>query len=258
MITIIDHGPIRELRLNRPPANALTSELFSELRHVVESAPSQNIRALVLSGSRGMFSAGLDIPHLLKLDRRQITTLWKELYAGFGSLACSTIPICAAITGHAPAGGTVLGVFCDWRIAAEGPFKIGLSEVQVGLPLPPVILHALRRLLGAHIAERLAVTGALMSPQEAAHIGLIDEVVPTDQVGVRAIAWGEAILALPHGAMSFTRTRARADLASLFERDLTSEIDEMQEAWWKAETQAKLNAVAERLAKKTRDGSAFD
>ncbi|HVO62945.1 MAG TPA: enoyl-CoA hydratase/isomerase family protein [Terriglobales bacterium] len=250
MITIIDHGRVRELRLNRPPANALTSELFSELCQQVDSAPSQNISALVLSGAPGMFSAGLDIPHLLQLDRPQIATLWKQLYAGFGSLACSRIPICAAITGHAPAGGAVLGVFCDWRIAADGPFKIGLSEVQVGLPLPPVILRALRRLLGAHKAERLAVTGALMTPQEAALIGLVDEVVPPEQVVGRAIAWADAILALPQGAMSYTRRQSRADLVGLFEPDLTSEIEEMREAWWKAETQTTLKSVAERLTKK--------
>jgi enoyl-CoA hydratase/carnithine racemase len=250
MITIIEHGAVRELRLNRPPANALTSELFCELKHQVQSAPSQNIRALVVSGAPGMFSAGLDIPHLLRLDRPQIAQLWKDLYAGFGSLACSTIPVCAAMTGHAPAGGTVLGLFCDWRIAADGPFKIGLSEVQVGLPLPPIILHALRRLLGAHKAERLAVTGVLMGPHEAAAIGLIDEVVPPDQVVSRAIAWAEAVIALPHAAMSFTRKQSRADLVGLFDRDLTSEMDKMQEAWWNTETQAALKSVAERLAKK--------
>ena len=146
MITVIDHGRIRELRLNRPPANALTPELLDELRQQIENAPAHSVGALVLSGAPGMFSAGLDIPALTKLDREQITGLWKKLYATIGALACSRIPICAAITGHAPAGGTVLAIVCDWRIAAQGNFQIGVSEVQVGLPLPPVILHGLRRL----------------------------------------------------------------------------------------------------------------
>jgi enoyl-CoA hydratase/carnithine racemase len=79
---------------------------------------------------------------------------------------------------------------------------------------------------------------------------LVDEVVPAEQVVDRAIAWAEGLLALPHAAMSFTRRQARADLAGLFQRDLTSEIKEMQEGWWTAETQATLHAVAERLAKK--------
>jgi Delta3-Delta2-enoyl-CoA isomerase len=250
MINLIEHGPIRELRLNRPPANALTPELLMELMNQVNTASRQGVRALVLSGVPGMFSAGLDIPALLKLNRREISALWKTLYDAIGSLACSTVPICAAVSGHAPAGGTVLAIFCDWRIAAEGPFKIGLSEVQVGLPLPPIILHGLRRLVGAKQSERLAVRGLLLNPQEAFHIGLVDETVPAEEVVARAIQWSEDLLTIPHVAMAYTRQQARADLVALFERDLTSEIQNVGEAWWQPDTQAMLRSVADRLAKK--------
>lgn len=250
MITAIEHGAIRELRLNRPPANALTSELLSQLRHEISNAPSQGVRALVLSGAPGMFSAGLDIPALVQLNRDQIADLWRKLYQALGSLACSSIPICAAMTGHAPAGGTVLAIFCDWRISAQGPFKIGLSEVQVGLPLPPIILHCLRRLVGAHQAERLAVRGLLMESQEAGRIGLVDEVVPPENVLARALQWAGEILAIPPNAMGYTRQQARADLRELFERDMSREIEEVGEAWWQPETQAMLRAVVERLSKK--------
>jgi enoyl-CoA hydratase/carnithine racemase len=89
------------------------------------------------------------VPVLLKLDRPATDAVWRDFYALMNALASSPIPIAVAITGLAPAGGTVLALFCDWRVAAEGDSKIGLSEVQVGLPLPPVILSALRRLVGA-------------------------------------------------------------------------------------------------------------
>ncbi len=250
MIDIIEHGRIRELRLNRPPANALTPELLVELMSQVKTASRQGVRALVLSGVPGMFSAGLDIPRLLKLNRLEIAALWKTLYDAIGALACSTIPICAAVSGHAPAGGTVLAIFCDWRIAAEGPFKIGLSEVLVGLPLPPIILHALRRLVGPNQSGRLAVRGLLLSPQEALQVGLVDETVPAEEVVARAIQWSEDLLTIPHVAMAYTRQQARADLVALFARDLTSEIEEVGEAWWHPDTQARLRSVADRLARK--------
>lgn len=250
MITTIDHGCVRELRLNRPPANALTPELLTRLRNGVESAPQQGVRALILSGAPGMFSAGLDIPALLKLDRPQISSVWKDLYAALASLACSNIPVCAALTGHAPAGGTVLAIFCDWRIAAQGISKIGLSEVLVGLPLPPIILQCLRRLVGPHQAERLATRGLLMNPEEAHRIGLVDEIIPAEQVVERALKWCQDLLVIPASAMAYTRRQARADLVGLFQRDLSGEIEEVGEAWWHPETQSRLRSVAEQLTKK--------
>ena len=250
MILTIEHGVVRELQLNRPPVNALSPDLITALLRAVEVAPQEGQRALVLSGSPGIFSAGLDVPVLLKLDRPSMDIVWHDFYALMGALASSPIPVAAAITGHAPAGGTVLALFCDWRVAAEGDSKIGLSEVQVGLPLPPVILSALRRLVGSRRAERLAVTGLLVSPAEAAVLGLVDEVVPADQVVDRALKWCQDLLVLPRAAMDLTRRQARADLVGQFARDIDHELAEVCSWWWGQETQAALHRMLERLAVK--------
>src|SRR5271165_6259560 len=187
MILVTNHGTVREVRLNRPPANALNLEVMAALRQAVEDAPQDGIRALILSGTPGRFSGGLDVPMLLRLDRAAMAAVWRELYALLKALARSPIPIASAITGHAPAGGTVLPLFCDWRVAAQGDFRLGLNEVQVGIALPPIILSALRRQVGARQAERLAVTGVLISPQEALDIGLVDELVASERVVSRAL-----------------------------------------------------------------------
>ncbi len=250
MILTVDHGAVRELQLNRPPANALNWELMTELKHAVDNAPADGARAIVISGRPGMFSAGLDIPLLLTLDRNRIMDVWRCLYSLLGSLACSPIPICAAVTGHAPAGGTVLMIFCDWRIVPQGEWKIGLSEVQVGLPLPPVVFLALRRLVGPHRAQQLATLGLLMSSAEAVQVGLADEIVTPEQVVSCAVQWCEKLLALPQKAVSFTRREARADLAAIFRDDLDTEIAEIAAAWWEPEAQSVLHRVAERLTKR--------
>jgi enoyl-CoA hydratase/carnithine racemase len=251
VITTIDHGEVRELRLNRPPANALSLELMVALRTAVESAPHQGFRALVLSGAAGMFSGGLDVPLLLTLDRPSMEALWRELYALLRVLACSPLPIAAAITGHAPAGGTVLPLFCDWRVMAEGDWKIGLNEVQVGIPLPPVILSALQRLIGARLAERLAVSGMLISPEEALRTGLVDELVPPERVVNRAVEWCNSLLALPPQAMAATRRLARGDLLELCNRSFESELQQVITNWWSEEVQATLYGLADRLAQKS-------
>jgi Delta3-Delta2-enoyl-CoA isomerase len=250
MIQIIEHGTVRELRLDRPPVNALSPELIVALRNAIVAAPGAGARALVLSGAPGRFSGGLDVPLLLGLDHSAMAALWREFYALLGSIAASPIPIVAAITGHAPAGGTVLALFCDWRIMAEGDYRIGLNEVQVGIPLPPVILGGLRRLVGLRHAERLAVSGGLFLPREAQTLGLVDELVPMDRVVERAVEWCQSLLRLPPDAMSSTRRLARADLVAIFDAGLDSELQSVIAGWWSQETQDTLRALTARLGKK--------
>lgn len=250
MILTFDHVTVREFRLNRPPVNALSPELISALREAIVRAPQDGVRALVISGTPGRFSAGLDLPLLLTLREAEMKVLWNELYGLLRVIATSPVPIVAAITGHAPAGGTVLTLFCDWRIMAEGDFKIGVNEVQVGIPLPPIILAGLRRLVGVRHAERLAISGALISPPEALQVGLVDELAPVEQVIERAVQWCQHLLALPPNAMTTTRREARKELGVLFASNLDPELERVLAGWWHPETQSVLRAIAEQLGKK--------
>jgi Delta3-Delta2-enoyl-CoA isomerase len=252
MIITRDHGAVRELQLNHPPANAISPALMKALKEAVQGAAKAGARAIVLSGSPGMFSAGLDVPALLALNREEMAAAWRDFYSLLGSLARSPIPIAAAITGHSPAGGAVLSLFCDWRVAAEGDWKIGLNEVQVGLTLPPVIFKALRMVVGPRQAERLGVAGMLVSPAEALRVGLVDEVVAPGQVTDRAITWCRDLLALPPVAMSNTRQLARAELVQLFTTNMESELSQVMASWWEDETQMVLRKLVERLASKKR------
>jgi 3,2-trans-enoyl-CoA isomerase len=251
MLDTIRHDDILELRLNRPPANALDPGLIDSLRRGIEAAPAEGARAVVLSGAPGMFSGGLDVPALVKLDRDGIRGLWQGLYDTMRALANSPLPVAAAITGHSPAGGAVLAICCDYRVMAEGDFKIGLNEVRVGITLPPVLLRVLRRIVGDRQAERLAVGGLLVDAQEAQRIGLVDELVPVGEVTQAALHWCRTMLELPRQAMSATRQRARAPLAELFAQP-QGEIEEVVDAWYSTETQGALRALIERLAAKKR------
>ena len=250
MLKRIEHGEVRELRLERPPVNALHHPLVQELRAAVESAPQQGAKALVLSGAAGMYSAGLDVPYLLELDRAGMEKFWEEFFAMLRSVATSPIPIAAAITGHSPAGGAVIAIFCDVRIAAQGKFKIGLNEVQVGLPVPRVILAGLTRLVGQRHAERLAVHGMLVSPDEALACGLVDQVVAPEEVVPRAIEWCRETLKLPQAAMHATRRTLREDYAKLFDSLSAATRAEMTGVWFSEEAQRVLRALLEQLASK--------
>jgi 3,2-trans-enoyl-CoA isomerase len=259
VIETIDHGAVRELRMARPPANALAPELIVALSEALAAAaaapaaPAASavgpVAGLVLSGAPGMFSAGLDVPYLLTLDRDGIRAMWSAFYSLLRGIAASPLPVVAAITGHSPAGGAVLALYCDLRVMAEGEFRIGLNEVRVGLPMPPVILAAMRRLVGPRLAERMCVSGALVSPAEAAHIGLVDELAPPARVVERAVAMAAELAALPRAAMAETRRLARADLTAMFD-DADAEMEGLLDSWFSAEAQATMRALVERLARK--------
>ncbi len=250
MLRSVDHGPVHELRLERPPANALAPELISALAAAVRAAPAGGADALVLSGTPGMFSAGLDVPYLLTLDRDGISDAWNRFYDLLRALAESPVPIAAAITGHSPAGGALLALFCDRRVMAEGRFAIGLNEVQVGIPLPPALYGALRRVVGQRTAERLAVAGEMVPVEEALRIGLVDELAPPEEVVERALGWCRMLLALPRGPMLTTRARARRDLRTVMRGSGDGEVEGLVDEWFSAETQAALQALVARLKAK--------
>ncbi|HJU27422.1 MAG TPA: enoyl-CoA hydratase/isomerase family protein [Rhodanobacteraceae bacterium] len=244
-----EHG-IRELRLARPPVNALNPELVRALRDAVQAAPREGAVALIVSGSSGIFSAGLDVPFLLTLDREGMRGFWSDFLGMCAALARSPIPIVAAITGHSPAGGAVIALFCDFRVMAHGTYRIGLNEVQVGLTIPDVIRVALGRLLGAYRAERLLVSGAMLESEAALRAGMVDELADVDHVVTRARGWLEDLLKLPRRAMLSTRELARADLSALFADPANLPLETLLEMWFAPEAQDTLRAMVERLKAK--------
>ena len=250
MFDIFPHEhDITEIRLNRPPVNALDTALLVALRQTIEQAPANGQRGLVLSGAQGLFSAGVDIPALLALDREGVRNFWREFFALCSTLARLPIPIVAAITGHSPAGGAVLALFCDYRVMAQGPYRIGLNEVQVGLIVPDSIQHALRRVVGTYRAERLLVSGAMIESDQALACGFVDELTVAEQVTTRALHWLGELLALPSQAMLATRALARADLIAAVDPD-TLPLDDFLDAYYQPEAQATLQQLVARLKNK--------
>ena len=252
MLNITNHdNGIREIQLARPPVNALNLELLRALHAALDDAVQGGVRGIVLSGAQGLFSAGVDVPALLGRDRAGVREYWREFFALCAILAHAPIPLVAAITGHSPAGGAVLALFCDYRVMAEGPYRIGLNEVQVGLIVPESIQLALRRVVGTYRAERLLVAGAMIEAGEALACGFVDELTGVDQVSTRALHWLGELLALPSHAMLATRTLARADLAAAYADLDALPLDDFVDEFFHPQTQAVLQQLVARLKSKS-------
>lgn len=250
LVEVITHGAIVELRLARAPVNALDPDLCRELRAAVDAAVVAEAGGIVLSGGPKVFSAGLDVPYLMGLgdDREALTAAWQAFFAAARALASCPVPVAAALTGHAPAGGCVLALCCDYRVMAAGDFRIGLNETQVGLVAPEGIQRLMRRAVGTARAERLLVAGELVEAERALRIGLVDELAEPEDVTTRAREWLQQLLALPREAMAQTRRIARADLVEALKPEHI-EMERFVEAWYSDGTQAALRAVLARLGK---------
>lgn len=250
MLETIEHGPIRELHLARPPVNALDPGLVNALRQGVEQAASDAVDGLMLSGAPGLFSAGLDLPVLMTLDRDAMRAFWNDFLGLCTALARAPMPCVAAVGGHSPAGGAVLALFCDYRVMARGSFRIGLNEVQVGLPVPGCIQLAMRRVVGTYRAERLMVAGTMLEADAALDYGMVDELAEPDAVNERALAWLRQLLALPRQAMHATRQLARADLADAFADPGAFLVEDFLDVWFAGDTQRTMRALLEKLKNK--------
>ncbi|MEV8518332.1 enoyl-CoA hydratase/isomerase family protein [Dyella marensis] len=250
MLNLVKHDTIVEINFARPPVNALNIELLHAIQAAIATAVQDGAAGIVLSGTSGMFSAGVDVPSLLGQDRDGVRRFWRTFFATCSAIAMAPVPVVAAITGHAPAGGAVLSLFCDYRVMAEGPYRIGLNEVQVGLIVPDCIQLALRRVVGPYRAERLLVAGAMIEAQQALAFGFVDELTGVDQVTTRALHWLNELLALPPNAMLATRRLARADLTEVWADPEALPIDAFVDAFFSEETQAVLQQLVARLKKK--------
>lgn len=249
-IDTLVHDDIHELRLARPPVNALDPTLCRALPEAIARSLAAGAAGLILSGGPKVFSAGLDVPYLLSIqdDPGALRAAWEAFFDAARALAACPVPVAAAIAGHAPAGGCVLALCCDLRIMARGPFAIGLNETQVGLALPVGILRLLQRTVGQREAERLAVAGAMVEAERALAIGLVDELAGIDEVTTRALAQLQALGSLPRAPMLATRALARADLVEALS-PAAIDLDRMLDSWRNADTQTALHALVARLGK---------
>lgn len=250
LVETLVHGHVTELRLARAPVNALNPQLCNDLSQSLAATLANGAQGIVLSGGPKVFSAGLDVPHLLSLgdDQAALLQAWTAFFDAARALAGSPVPVVAAMAGHAPAGGCVLALCCDYRIMAEGPYRIGLNETQVGLVAPEGIQALLARVVGPHRAERLLVAGAMPEATEALRIGLVDELTGIDDVATRARVWLEELLQLPRKPMLETRRIARAGAIDCLRAERI-DLPRFVSAWADPDTQAGLRAMLARIGK---------
>jgi enoyl-CoA hydratase/carnithine racemase len=181
-----------------------------------------------------------------------MTLFWQQLITLLRTIARSPRPVLAAMTGHSPAGGTVLCLYADYRVMAQGDYRVGLNEVQVGLPVPHLIQRALVRLVGTRRAGSLVMDGQLIGSDQAYAIGLVDEIAAPDRVLECTLEKARQWLALPQVAFQATREISRRDLAFM-DQD-PGEVETLVTFWFRPETQEALHHYVDSFRKRRDPG----
>ncbi|MBI5444289.1 MAG: enoyl-CoA hydratase/isomerase family protein, partial [Deltaproteobacteria bacterium] len=171
-----DQSGIAILRMNRGKVNALDAELLRALVAALDDVERSDAAAVVLTGAGTAFSAGVDLFRLLEGGPEHVREYLPLLDAAFGRLFSFPKPTVAAVNGHALAGGHLLMACCDRRLMAGGPGKIGVPELLVGIPFPPLALEILRATLAPEVLQDLVYTGRTLGADEALSRGVVHEI----------------------------------------------------------------------------------
>lgn len=231
-----------DLPISAPGRNALGTELMQRLLAAVGEGAG---RPLLLRGTDGAFSAGLNLKEVASLEpagMRRFLLLLDEL---IDALYEYPGPSVACVDGHAIAGGCVLALCCDWRVAADrADLRIGLNEVALGLEFPPKILALARDRVPRRHLERVVLEAGLHAPPAALDLGLVDEVAAEPLAVARAAL--ARLAAPPRATYAATKRALRQGVLALDEGQRRHFEERVVPAWCTAETKARIRARLER------------
>lgn len=187
-------GKVAVLQMDDGKVNALSHAMLDSLSAAFGRARDEEdgVRAVALLGRPGKFSAGFDLktmmsgPDPMRALVRAGVDLLMHLYE-------YPMPVVVGVTGHAIAGGVLLSAGADIRIGARGPFKIGLNEISVGMPVPIFAQELARARLDPRALVAATLHATMYDPDAAAAVGWLDEVVEADVLEARVMAEAERL-----------------------------------------------------------------
>jgi Delta3-Delta2-enoyl-CoA isomerase len=198
------------IRIDDGKANAMDAAFFAELDRAMDEAEASGCRGLVFAGRPGFFSGGLNVKTLPTLDPGQLKELHHSFAHTMARAALLPVPTAAACAGHAVAGGFILALACDLRLVEEGPFRLQMNEVLIGIALPSWVLAITQPVIPPQRHAEVLLHGKAYSPKEAVCAGLFDELAtPGSDLVARAKELLAPLVALDPRAYALSKRRMR-------------------------------------------------
>jgi enoyl-CoA hydratase len=171
MLDLEERGEVAIMRLAHGKVNALDLELLLAITEAIRAVDQD--RAVVITGSGSVFSAGVDLRRIVAGGPSYVREFLPALSQATMAIFDHRGPVVAAVNGHAIAGGCVIAAACDVRLMSQG--TIGLAELSVGVPFPVVPMEIMRHAVGPAVGH-LVLTAELLDPSQARSIGLVQHV----------------------------------------------------------------------------------
>jgi enoyl-CoA hydratase len=245
-VTIEQRDEVALVRIDRPPANAMSPELLADGRAVLHELTAAEPDAVVLTGRPGFFSAGVDLKIAPTLDRDEQRELVEGINQTFLDWYSFPRPVVSAVNGHAIAGGLILALTGDQRIGA-GDGKLGLTELRAGIGYPLAAMGIVKAELSPPAARTLALASDLVDMRHGLELGVLDELVEPDSLLERSLEVAAELAALPRSAYPRVKEQLRGETIAALRARLASGDDPVLSGWLGDE-------VAEASAKILRGG----
>jgi enoyl-CoA hydratase len=249
MIALEDRGPVTLLRMERGKGNALNIDLLEALRGALETVEAGPARAVIITGQGSVFGAGVDLLELAAGGASYVRRFIPLLVQVFERLARFPKPLVAAVNGHAIAGGAIIMLTADQRLLARGNARIGLTEIQVGVPFPSWALEIARFATPPEHFSTLIGTGRTWTPDDALARGLVDEVLEPERLNERAFEVARELGALLPSSFSANKLAVRRPLFEAAARSAAGD-ERIVDCWCSREVLETMQAFAERNIKK--------
>jgi enoyl-CoA hydratase len=247
-VRVEDHeGGVRVLTLDRPPANAIEEKLLTDLRDALEAAEeNHHVRALVVTGAGTFFSGGFDLtaPPRDAAATRKLNEFYRDAHL---RLLESPKPTVAMINGHAIAGGLVLALACDHRLALDGSYRVGLNEVAIGASYPKVALEIVRLRLSHAQASELLLGGALYPCREIVRLGIAEQLLPAETLAATTLTRAARLAAFPRQAYAHTKAALIAEAVARMRAETPEEAERATAVWSTEESRAARAAQRRKL-----------
>jgi enoyl-CoA hydratase len=250
MIEVTQCGGVAVLQIVHGKANALDIELCEAIAARFEALRTTTVSAVVVTGQGRIFSAGVDLLRLGEGGAPYVRRFLPALHRLYETVFFFPKPVVAAVNGHAIAGGCVLACCADRRIAAHEGGRIGVTELLVGVPFPPMAFEVMRFATAPQHFQDCILSGATFMPEEALRRGLVDEVVEITTLLDCAVTAAEALAALSPPAFAMTKRQIRQPVADRMARGGTSLSTEAEDIWTSSTTLARIGEYVNRTLKK--------